>query len=74
MNTFFDCTSSAAADALRSGTARFRSPKGSDIMAFRAKRLADQLRRGLRRQEVTVGAIAAVLLAVATMAVSYLYY
>ena len=43
-------------------------------MAFRAKRLADQLRRGLRRQEVTVGAIAAVLLAVATMAVSYLYY
>jgi hypothetical protein len=43
-------------------------------MAFRAKRLADQLRRGLRRQEVTAGAIAVLVSGVATMAVSYLYY
>ena len=43
-------------------------------MASRAKRLADQLRRGLRRQEVLLGAIYELLLAVVTLAVSYLYY
>ena len=43
-------------------------------MAFRAKSLADRLRRGLRRQEALLGAIYALLLAVVTLAVSYLYY
>jgi hypothetical protein len=43
-------------------------------MASRAKRVADKLRRGLRRQEVLLGAIYALLLAVATMAVTYFYY
>jgi hypothetical protein len=71
---FLTGTSSAAADALHPGAARFRSPKEADVMAFHAKRLADQLRRGLRRQEVTAGVITVLLLAVATMAVGYLYY
>jgi hypothetical protein len=43
-------------------------------MVFRAKRLVEELRRGLRRQEVPAGAIAGLLLAVATVAMTYLYY
>ena len=43
-------------------------------MAFRAERLLADFRRRLRRQEETVGAVVAMLLAVTTVAVTYLYY
>jgi len=43
-------------------------------MAFRAERLLVNFRRRLRRQEPTVGSVAVMLLAVTTMAVTYLYY
>ena len=43
-------------------------------MAFRAKRLLVNFRRRLRRQEPTVGSVAAMLLAATTVAVTYLYF
>jgi hypothetical protein len=43
-------------------------------MPFDAWKTVNKLRRGFRRQEVLLGAIYALLLAVATMAVTYLYY
>jgi hypothetical protein len=43
-------------------------------MAFRAERLLVDFRRRLRRQEATVGAVVAMLVAVTTVAVTYLYY
>ena len=43
-------------------------------MAFYGWKTADKLRWHLRRQEVLVGGITALLLAVATVAVTYLYY
>lgn len=49
---------------------RLRSARGADIMALGGWKIADKL----RRQEALVGGIAALLLAVATMAVTYLYY
>jgi hypothetical protein len=55
-------------------TKRFRSAQGADIMAFLGCKTADKLRSLLRRQEALVGGIAALLLAVATVAVTYLYY
>ena len=48
--------------------------QGANIMAFRAKRLLVNFRRRLRRQEPTVGSVAVMLLAVTTVAVTYLYY
>jgi hypothetical protein len=43
-------------------------------MAFLGWKTADKFRWRLRRQEELVGGLAALLLAVATVAVTYLYY
>jgi hypothetical protein len=43
-------------------------------MALGGWKIADELRRSFRRQEVPAGAIVVLLLAVATAAASYLYY
>jgi hypothetical protein len=43
-------------------------------MAFDGWKMVDKLRRRLRRQEALVGGIAVLLLAVATVAVTFLYY
>jgi hypothetical protein len=43
-------------------------------MAFLAKRFFLDFRRRLRRQEAPVGAILMLLLAVTTVAVTYVYY
>jgi hypothetical protein len=59
---------------LKKETKRFRSPEGTDIMAFDGWKMAEKLRWRLRRQEALVGGIAVLLLAVATVAVTYLYY
>jgi hypothetical protein len=53
---------------------RFRSPQGADFMAFLAWKTADKLHWRLRRQEALVGGLAVLFLAVATLAVTYLYY
>jgi hypothetical protein len=43
-------------------------------MAFDGWKTVDKLRWRLRRQEALIGGIAVLLLAVATMAVTYLYF
>jgi hypothetical protein len=43
-------------------------------MALGVWKTADKLRRRIRQQETTIGAVATLLLAVATGAVTYLYY
>jgi hypothetical protein len=43
-------------------------------MALVVWKTADELGRRLRRQEVPIGAVVVLLLAVATAAVTYLYY
>jgi hypothetical protein len=47
---------------------------GADIMVFDGRKTANKLRWYLRRQEALVGGIAALLLAAATVVVTYLYY
>jgi hypothetical protein len=47
---------------------------GANIMALRAERLLVDFRRRLRRQEETIGVVVAMLLAMTTVAVTYLYY
>jgi hypothetical protein len=43
-------------------------------MALDVWKTADKLRRRIRQRETTIGAVATMLLAVATAAVTYLYY
>jgi hypothetical protein len=55
-------------------TKRFLSTQGIDIMVLGGWKIADRLRWHLRRQEAPLGAILMMLLAVTTVAVTYLYY
>jgi hypothetical protein len=60
---------------VRKEAKRFRSAEGADVMAFLGGwKTADKPHWRLRQQEALVGGIATLLLAVATVAVTYLYY